>query len=43
MIERLGNLGRAGIERVMLQHHNQQDYDVLELIARDIMPAVDGA
>lgn len=38
--EQLGALATAGVQRVMLQHHNQEDFDVLDLIAREIMPAV---
>lgn len=36
----LQDLNRAGVERVMLQHHNQTDDGVLELIAKEIMPRV---
>jgi F420-dependent oxidoreductase-like protein len=40
VVEQLGALADAGIQRVMLQHHNQQDFDSLELIARDVMSRV---
>ncbi len=33
-------LAAEGVERVMLQHHDQTDFEVLELIAREVMPAV---
>jgi alkanesulfonate monooxygenase SsuD/methylene tetrahydromethanopterin reductase-like flavin-dependent oxidoreductase (luciferase family) len=40
VVEQLWALAEAGVERVMLQHHNQTDDAVLELIAREIIPAV---
>jgi F420-dependent oxidoreductase-like protein len=40
VIEQLQALGDAGVQRVMLQHHNQDDFEVLELIAAEIMPKV---
>ena len=43
VVEQLGALAQAGVSRVMLQHHNQEDLEVLELIAREVMPAVAGA
>jgi F420-dependent oxidoreductase-like protein len=43
VVEQLGALARAGVDRVMLQHHNQDDHEVLELIAREVLPAVAGA
>ena len=43
VVEQLGALAQVGIGRVMLQHHNQEDLEVLELIAREVMPAVAGA
>lgn len=36
----LQGLAEAGVERVMLQHHNQTDDEVLALIATEVMPAV---
>jgi len=38
--EQLQALAAAGVERVMLQHHNQSDDAVLELIAQEIAPAL---
>jgi F420-dependent oxidoreductase-like protein len=38
VIDQIGALARAGIQRIMLQHHDQEDFEVLELIAREIMP-----
>lgn len=40
VVEQLGALAAAGVQRVMLQHHNQEDFASLELIARDVLPAV---
>lgn len=39
-VEQLQALARVGVQRVMLQHHNQADEEVIELIAREVMPAV---
>jgi F420-dependent oxidoreductase-like protein len=39
-VAQLRALAAEGVERVMLQHHNQEDDAVLELIAKEIMPAV---
>lgn len=39
-IEQLKASEAAGCERTMLQHHNQTDFEVLDLIAREILPAV---
>ncbi|HXH23545.1 MAG TPA: TIGR03560 family F420-dependent LLM class oxidoreductase [Dehalococcoidia bacterium] len=33
-------LEAEGISRIMLQHHNQTDFDALELIAAEVMPRV---
>jgi F420-dependent oxidoreductase-like protein len=33
-------LAAEGVARVMLQHHAQTDFEVLELIAREVMPGV---
>jgi F420-dependent oxidoreductase-like protein len=33
-------LGEVGVERVILQHNDQTDFDALELIAREVMPAL---
>ena len=40
VVAQLQGFASAGVERVMLQHHNQDDFEVLELIAADIMPQV---
>jgi alkanesulfonate monooxygenase SsuD/methylene tetrahydromethanopterin reductase-like flavin-dependent oxidoreductase (luciferase family) len=39
--ERLRDYERAGVERVMLQHLDHQDLDMVELIGRELAPAVD--
>jgi F420-dependent oxidoreductase-like protein len=39
VVGQLKSLAEAGVERVMLQHHNQTDDAVLELIAQEIVPA----
>ena len=39
-VAQLRAIAAEGVERVMLQHHDQTDFDVLELIAREVMPAV---
>lgn len=41
--DQLGALAEAGVQRVMLQHHDQTDLDVLQLIAGDVMPLVKDA
>ncbi len=41
VVAQLRALEAEGVERVMLQHHDQTDFEVLELIAREVMPAVD--
>jgi F420-dependent oxidoreductase-like protein len=40
LIASLHALAEAGVDRVMLQHHEQDNDDVLQLIAHEIMPAV---
>jgi F420-dependent oxidoreductase-like protein len=40
VVERLRELEAAGVERVMLQHLNHEDLETVELIGRDIVPAV---
>lgn len=40
VVEQLAGLANAGVDRVMLQHHSQDDFEVLELIAAEIMPRV---
>jgi F420-dependent oxidoreductase-like protein len=39
-IERLTELADAGVERVMLQHLEHRDLDILEVVAREVLPAV---
>jgi alkanesulfonate monooxygenase SsuD/methylene tetrahydromethanopterin reductase-like flavin-dependent oxidoreductase (luciferase family) len=36
----LQSLADEGVDRVMLQHNDQTDFEALELIAREVMPAV---
>ena len=36
--EQIKSFAAAGCARIMLQHHNQTDFEVLELIAKEIMP-----
>lgn len=38
--DRLGTYERAGVERVMLQHLDHQDLAMVELIGRELAPAV---
>jgi F420-dependent oxidoreductase-like protein len=40
VVEELGRREEAGLSRVMLQHHAQENFDVLELIATEILPQV---
>jgi alkanesulfonate monooxygenase SsuD/methylene tetrahydromethanopterin reductase-like flavin-dependent oxidoreductase (luciferase family) len=40
IILQLRALAHAGVERVMFQHNDQTDFAALELLARDVMPAV---
>ncbi len=40
LIGSLGALSEAGVHRVMLQHHEQDNDEVLQLIAHEVMPAV---
>jgi alkanesulfonate monooxygenase SsuD/methylene tetrahydromethanopterin reductase-like flavin-dependent oxidoreductase (luciferase family) len=39
-VEQLGELARAGVERVMLQHLLHRDLDAVEQIGREVAPAV---
>jgi F420-dependent oxidoreductase-like protein len=39
-VERLGRLEAAGVERVFLQHLDHRDTEMVELIGREIVPAV---
>ena len=40
LIERLGGLAEAGVERVMLQHLAHEDLATVELVGREVIPAV---
>ena len=40
IVQQLHELAAVGIDRVMLQHNDVDDEDVLELIAREVVPAV---
>jgi alkanesulfonate monooxygenase SsuD/methylene tetrahydromethanopterin reductase-like flavin-dependent oxidoreductase (luciferase family) len=40
LIERIGELERAGVERMMLQHLLHRDIDAVEQIGRRVVPAV---
>jgi F420-dependent oxidoreductase-like protein len=40
IVAALRALADEGVERVMLQHNDQTDFEALELMAREVMPAV---
>lgn len=40
VVEQINALADAGVRRVMLQHFDQEDFEVLELIAQEILPKV---
>jgi F420-dependent oxidoreductase-like protein len=40
MAERIRELERAGVERIMLQHLQHHDTDTVELLGRELIPAV---
>lgn len=40
VVEQIGQREELGLERIMLQHHAQADFETLELIARDVLPQV---
>jgi alkanesulfonate monooxygenase SsuD/methylene tetrahydromethanopterin reductase-like flavin-dependent oxidoreductase (luciferase family) len=40
--ERLGQLSQVGVERIMLQHLLYDDLELLDLIAEEIVPRLDG-
>ncbi len=42
VVEQLFALKDAGVERVMLQHHDQANDEVVRLIAEEVMPAIAG-
>jgi F420-dependent oxidoreductase-like protein len=39
IVDRLREYEGAGVQRVMLQHHLHRDFDALELIGREVIPA----
>jgi len=41
VVDRLGELEEAGVERVMLQHLCHDDLDMVRLLAAEVMPRVD--
>ena len=40
VVEELGKREEAGISRLMLQHHANDDFEVLELLATEVLPQV---
>lgn len=42
VVEELGRREEAGISRLMLQHHANDDFEVLELLATEVLPQVQG-
>ncbi|MGE3961470.1 MAG: LLM class F420-dependent oxidoreductase [Dehalococcoidia bacterium] len=40
VVEQIGRRAELGVQRIMLQHHAQADFDTLELIAKDVLPQV---
>jgi alkanesulfonate monooxygenase SsuD/methylene tetrahydromethanopterin reductase-like flavin-dependent oxidoreductase (luciferase family) len=40
IVDSLQALADEGVQRVMLQHNDQADFEALELIAREVMPAI---
>ncbi len=40
VVEQIGQREEAGIQRIMMQHHAQVDFETLELIAKDVLPQV---
>ena len=40
VVERLGALAEAGVERVMLQHLVHKDLDMVTLIGAEVVPRV---
>ncbi len=39
-VEQIRGWQDEGVGRIMLQHHNQEDFDVLRLLAKEVLPAV---
>jgi len=42
VVEQIGERQEAGVQRIMMQHHAQADFETLELIAKGILPQVQG-
>jgi F420-dependent oxidoreductase-like protein len=42
VVEELGRREEAGISRLMLQHHANDDFEVLDLLASEVLPQVQG-
>jgi F420-dependent oxidoreductase-like protein len=42
IVEQLRALAEAGAEWATLQHNDQEDFEALELVAREVLPALDG-
>ncbi|MEZ4501000.1 MAG: TIGR03560 family F420-dependent LLM class oxidoreductase [Dehalococcoidia bacterium] len=40
VVEEIGRREEAGLSRIMMQHHVNTDFDLLELIASDVLPQV---
>jgi alkanesulfonate monooxygenase SsuD/methylene tetrahydromethanopterin reductase-like flavin-dependent oxidoreductase (luciferase family) len=40
VVNQIKALEAEGVSRIMLQHHNQVDFDALDLIAKEVMPRV---
>lgn len=40
VVEQIKALEAEGVSRIMLQHHDQSDFEVLELIAEEVLPKV---
>jgi alkanesulfonate monooxygenase SsuD/methylene tetrahydromethanopterin reductase-like flavin-dependent oxidoreductase (luciferase family) len=40
VVDQLGELAQAGVDRVMLQHHAHEDLDMVAVIGDEIVPAV---
>jgi F420-dependent oxidoreductase-like protein len=40
VVEQIGQREEAGIQRIMMQHHAQVDFETLDLIAQDVLPQV---
>lgn len=40
MVDELGKREESGISRIMLQHHANDDFEVLELLASEVLPQV---